>query len=148
MRFSLISFLLPILFLLMSLSSTAQSPKAKDVAAVKTLLNTQQRSWNEGDLVAFMNGYWESDSLKFIGSKGLTYGWENTLENYKTSYSDKAKMGKLSFDLLHFVKLGRKNMLLVGKWHLARQMGDLEGHFTLTLEKMKGKWVIIADHSS
>jgi hypothetical protein len=37
---------------------------------------------------------------------------------------------------------------VVGKWFLKRNAGDVGGHYTLTFEKIKGEWVIIADHSS
>jgi len=44
--------------------------------------------------------------------------------------------------------LGKKHYLVVGKWSLKRTVGDVGGHYTLTFEKQKGKWVVIADHSS
>ena len=37
---------------------------------------------------------------------------------------------------------------VVGKWHLQRTAGDLQGIFTLLLKKINGKWLIAADHSS
>jgi len=52
----------------------AQSNKA--VEAVKSLLHQQMQDWNKGDIDAFMEGYWKSDKLQFIGSRGVTYGWE------------------------------------------------------------------------
>ena len=30
-----------------------------------------------------MEGYWKSESLKFYGANGVTYGWDNTLERYQ-----------------------------------------------------------------
>ena len=43
----------------------------------------------------FMKGYWENDSLMFIGKSGVTYGYKNTLNNYKKNYPTTADMGKL-----------------------------------------------------
>jgi ketosteroid isomerase-like protein len=37
---------------------------------------------------------------------------------------------------------------VIGKWHLKREAGDLSGHFTLLWKKIKGQWLIVADHSS
>jgi ketosteroid isomerase-like protein len=129
----------------------AQSPlKSADEDAIRQTLKQQTEAWNAGHIEEFMHGYWASDSLKFIGSRGLTRGYQPTLSNYLQSYPDLATMGKLTFTLLSLEALGKKNALVIGKWHLARKdKGDLEGHFSLVWEKKKGAgWVIIADHSS
>jgi uncharacterized protein (TIGR02246 family) len=120
----------------------------KDELAIKALLDEQTKAWNKGDLESFMKGYWESDSLLFIGKSGPKYGHKTTLENYKKSYPDAAAMGKLTFDILQIKRLSVIYFYVVGKWHLQRTIGDLEGHYTLLIKKVKNKWVIVADHSS
>ncbi|PIY09909.1 MAG: DUF4440 domain-containing protein [Flexibacter sp. CG_4_10_14_3_um_filter_32_15] len=123
--------------------------KQKDVLEIMQTFQNQQKSWNDGDLEGFMNGYWQSDSLKFIGKNGITFGYDATLENYKKSYPDVATMGILKFDILSIQQLDKKHVFVIGKWHLKREeKEDLEGHFTLIWEKINKKWVIIADHSS
>jgi ketosteroid isomerase-like protein len=108
----------------------------------------QELAWNRGDLEGFMQGYWHSDSLRFIGSRGLTYGWQQTLDNYKKGYPDTDAMGKLKFTILSVEQLSKRSAYVIGKWHLTRKAGDLEGHYTLLWKKVKGAWVIVADHSS
>lgn len=122
--------------------------QTKDEARILTLLDTQIKAWNQGNLDGFMETYWKSDSLLFIGKSGPTYGWTATLENYKKSYPDKSAMGTLSFNLLELKKLAGDVYFVVGKWKLVRTAGDLSGHFTLVLRKINGDWKIIADHSS
>lgn len=122
--------------------------QSKDETAIRQLLNEQTKAWNQGDIDRFMKTYWENDSLMFIGKSGVTYGWINTLNNYKKNYPDTAAMGKLSFDILVVKRLSFQYFQVTGKWHLQRSIGDLSGHYTLLLKKIKGKWVIIADHSS
>lgn len=138
------SILLSIL-LYISVFCAAQS---KDERAIRGLLAEQTAAWNRGDIEGFMKGYWENDSLMFIGKSGVTYGWTNTLNNYKRGYPDTAAMGKLSFTLIKVGKISRKNFQVVGKWFLKRSIGDIGGHYSLLLRKIKGNWVIIADHSS
>ncbi|MDX5443971.1 MAG: nuclear transport factor 2 family protein [Hymenobacteraceae bacterium] len=123
-------------------------PSASDKLAVQQVLQEQSRCWNKGDLSCYMQGYWKSDSLLFIGSRGLTYGWEQTLSNYQKSYPDKAAMGELTFTILEQKPLATDAMLVVGQWHLARKAGDLKGHFSVVFQKIDGKWVITSDHSS
>jgi Domain of unknown function (DUF4440) len=112
------------------------------------IMALQEIAWNRGNLEQFMEGYWRSDSLRFIGSRGLTYGWQQTLDNYRKGYPDRDAMGILNFTILSIEPLSRKSAFVVGKWHLKRTKGDLSGHFTLLWRKVDGKWVIVADHSS
>jgi ketosteroid isomerase-like protein len=119
-----------------------------DEMEIRNLLTRQNAAWNRGDVDAFMVGYWESDSLMFIGSSGVTYGYKNTLANYKKRYPDTAAMGQLTFNLIDFKKLSGEYYHVTGKWSLQRSIGNASGHFTLLFRKIKGKWVIISDHSS
>lgn len=130
---------------LTTLAASAQDPAE---ARIRQLMQTQLQAWNRGDIVEFMGTYWKSDSLIFVGSKGVTYGWQATLDNYKKAYPGKEGMGKLDFDLLEFKKLAADAYFVVGKWKLTRSIGDLAGHFTIVLRKINGEWKIVADHSS
>jgi hypothetical protein len=136
--------LLP-LFLLISIIGTAQS---RNERTIREILDNQTRAWNRGDIESFMEGYWKNDSLMFIGKSGVTYGWTNTLNNYRKGYPDTTAMGKLSFNILSVKRLSAKYYSIVGKWHLQRSIGNLSGHFTLLFRKIRHQWVIVADHSS
>jgi ketosteroid isomerase-like protein len=139
-----IFYLLVLLFIINN-SSLAQS---KEEAIIRNAMNEQMAAWNTGDIDRFMIPYWQSDSLMFIGKSGITYGWQNTLNNYKKSYPDTAAMGKLDFNILEVKRLSVLYFFVVGKWHLTRSIGNAGGHFTLLFKKIKNKWVIVADHSS
>ena len=128
--------------------ASAQSVQ-RDTAAIRRVLREQEAAWNRGDLSAFMQGYWQSENLEFIGKNGLKKGWQQTLDNYKTSYPDAATMGKLDFTVFSIEVLGKIAAYIVGKWHLTRpDKGDLHGAFTLLWKKINGKWLIVSDHSS
>ncbi|MGD1847344.1 MAG: YybH family protein [Salibacteraceae bacterium] len=141
---------LALLFLTLSLPACQEPPEisVKDREAIRTVLREQQEAWNRADLEGYMAGYWPSDSLRFIGKRGLTYGWETTLANYQKSYPDARAMGKLSFDVLALESCGAQAAYMIGKWHLERADGDLEGHFTLLWRKLEKGWCVVADHSS
>lgn len=126
---------------------TAQQP-ASDETLIRQIMAAQEAAWNRGDLAAFMEGYWQSDSLRFIGSRGLTFGWQTTLDNYRKNYPDPETMGQLKFTIISVEPLAPTSAFVIGKWHLARTKGDLEGHYTLLWRKINGQWVIVADHSS
>ena len=128
--------------------SNAQPQFKSDSSTITQSLFIQRDCWNKGDIECFMDTYWKSDSLKFIGKDGITYGWDATISRYKKRYPDKAHMGTLSFEVLEVEYLGPKTMMLIGKWGLKREMGDVGGHFTLIWRRKAGKWVIVTDHSS
>jgi hypothetical protein len=114
---------------------------------VLEVLRTQTRCWNVGDLECFMQTYWKSDSLIFIGREGVTYGWAETYKKYEQAFPDEA-MGILSFNILKLQPLGNENFYVVGKFFLRRQEEDFSGHFSILMRKIDGKWLITADHSS
>lgn len=136
------------LIIIVILFFTSAHSQSQDEKAIRDVLEKQRLAWNTGDIPSFMEGYWQSDSLMFIGKSGVTYGWENTLKNYKKGYPDTAAMGKLGFTILEVKKLSDTYFFVVGKWHLTRSIGDAGGHYTLLFRKIKNKWVIVADHSS
>ena len=128
--------------------TTSLSAQTKDEAQVRKTLTTQQAAWNKGDIEGFMQSYWKNDSLMFIGKSGVTYGWQQILNNYKKNYPDTAAMGKLDFEFIEIKRLSVNYFFVVGRWHLKRTVGNLDGTFTLLIRKIKGKWLIVKDHSS
>lgn len=144
-------FILSILFCLpLAVFSQTSLPEVKEVdrAEILKVMADQESSWNAGDIESFMNGYWESDSLMFVGKSGITYGYQNTYRRYQQGYPDQRTMGTLTFEILHLTSLGKKSALMIGKWHLKREDGDIGGHFSLTWRKVAGQWVIVVDHTS
>lgn len=137
-----------LLVLLAGTATIASAQQNKAVETVKSILLRQVDDWNRGDLDAFMVGYWPSEKLQFIGGKGVTYGWQNTLDRYKRVYPDRATMGKLKFDILEVEQLSKKVIMLTGKYTLTRENDQPTGHFLLVWRKIKGEWMIVADHSS
>ena len=135
-------------FLLVLSSFSQEKLSATDEEAIKTIFQITEDAWNAGDIDRFMEGYWKSDKLVFVGAAGPTYGWEATRERYLKTYPDRTAMGKLTFDILDMYRIDTKTVLLIGKFHLARTIGDLNGHYTLVWQKINGNWVIISDHSS
>lgn len=138
-----------IILLALIFAAIASSAQTGDRSQILKVLSDQVTAWNKGDIDLFMRlSYWNNDSLAMIGRSGVTYGYQQVLNNYKKNYSDKATMGTLSFDILQVKKVSADHYFVIGKWFLTRTAGDVGGHYTLLFKKIKGKWLIIADHSS
>ena len=150
-------YLLALLFVTISCNETVNSDLSGALSGelatgdreelLKTFMLTQD-AWNEGSLENFMYGYWESDKLVFTGAGGPTYGYDATLERYKKGYPDLETMGKLKFDVIDLYKIDTKTAVMIGKFHLTRTVGDMQGYYTLIWQKIDGRWLIISDHSS
>ena len=138
-------YLLFIAAVFISIYSGAQT---KDEAAIRTMLAAQVTEWNKGNVAGYMKGYWENDSLLFIGKNGPTYGYKATLQRYKKGYPDAEHMGKLTSTIVSIKQLSTEYYFVVGKWELKRAVGDLSGSYTLLIKKINKEWVIVADHSS
>lgn len=116
-------------------------------AGIRLVMEAQEIAWNNHDLEGFMQGYWKSDSLKFYGSSGLTYGWDQTLANYKKGYPTKAESGTLKFVINDISKIEDDNYWVMGEYHLNREVGDANGPFLIIFKKINGQWKIVADMS-
>ncbi len=119
-----------------------------EMEAIRSVLNAQQIAWNNGDLESFMEGYWKSDSLQFISPRGINHGWQDALEGYQKGYPDRSAMGTVSFEILEIRALSHINFVVMGRFHMIRTSGNLDGVFTLIFKKVDGKWVAIYDHTS
>jgi hypothetical protein len=145
--------MLVLLFLTTFFTDSVSAQKGKkftaaDKAGILKTLADQQAAWNEGNIEKFMEGYWKSDSMQFIGARGINFGWKTTLENYKKGYPDTVAMGKLSFEILRVNPISADAAFLTGKFYLKRSIGDASGIFTLVLRKFNDKWLVVYDHTS
>ncbi|HEY4061903.1 MAG TPA: DUF4440 domain-containing protein [Puia sp.] len=132
--------------LLLSASLMAQTSDAD--AAIRTIMANQAAAWNRGSIDDFMKGYWNNDSLVFVGKSGLSYGYTTALNHYKKDYDSMDKMGKLFFTLLRIDRLSPEYCFVTGKWFLKRKVGDVGGIYTLLFRRIDGHWVIVCDHTS
>ncbi len=142
---------LQLLFLLiLTACGTPKEVNTADIESqIKEIMHVQEDCWNQGDVNCFMQAYWHSDSLVFIGSRGLTYGWQTTLNNYETSYPTPTEMGTLTFTIDKVEVLSSEAAYVIGGWSLDRmENNNLVGHFTLLWKRIENNWVIVADHSS
>ena len=127
-----------------STSLFAQSPRSE----ISAVLNAQQEAWNRGDIEAFMDGYWRSEETVFVSSDEVTRGWEKVLDRYKKNYTDRAKMGMLTFSNLEITPLGDDAAVVLGAWKLKRAKDEPRGRFTLIFRRFSEGWKIVHDHTS
>ena len=119
----------------------------KDRAAILEVMKQQEIAWSRHDLEGFMHGYWKNDSLKFFGSRGLTYGWQQTLNNYKEKYPTADETGTLNFSIEDLSRISEDSYWVMGRYHLIRKVGEAKGIFMIIFRRIKGEWKIVADIS-
>ena len=111
---------------------------------ISDVMAMQEAAWNEADIDQFMEGYWKSEKLRFSGSN-VTYGWENTKNNYKKGYPNKEAMGRLTFEIKEIELTSAESAILFGRYTLIRKLDQPTGLFTLAWRKIDGKWLITSD---
>ena len=122
--------------------SPLQAPTEASVIAV---LTAQQDAWNRGDIDAFMDGYYQSDDLRFASGGTVTTGWGATRARYHQRYSDRAAMGQLMFSDLNVAHVGYDIAVVHGAWALQRTNDRPAGLFTLILRPINGEWKVVSD---
>lgn len=108
-------------------------------------MNLQEECWNNGDLECFMLPYWNSESLLFVNPNGVLNGYNETLLRYRRTYPDKESMGNLQFDIERILMRSETIYQVIGRYHLKRSIGDLEGRYSLIWQLIDGEWVIVSD---
>ena len=118
------------------------------VAEIQSVLTAQQDAWNRGDIDAFMNGYARSASTVFVSGDEVERGWETVRDRYRVKYSDRAKMGALSFSDTEVTMLSPDPAVVLGRWKLKRATDEPRGRFTLIFKRLPEGWRIVHDHTS
>jgi ketosteroid isomerase-like protein len=131
-----------------SLVCAAPEQASNSVAEIEAVLTAQQDDWNRGDIDEFMNGYAQSASTVFISEDEVTRGWETVRDRYRAKYSDRAKMGTLSFSEIEVTMVSPDTAIVLGRWRLKRANDEPHGRFTLIFKRLPEGWRIVHDHTS
>ena len=123
---------------------SAKTRPSEDI--IKSVLAAQAAAWNEGDLEAFMRGYWKSPDLRFVSGTTVAKGWNQTLKRYRDRYGDD-NLGRLGFDSLDVDMVTDDVAVVVGRFNLDRNGKADTGAFTLVMKRFDGLWRIVHDHS-
>ena len=143
-------FLLAALALAPFVISAAESAPTGAAAAIRTVMARQQADWNSGNISAFMEGYAQSEQLRFASGGSITYGWAETLARYQEHYDSSEKMGRLNFDILSVDVLSADAAVVFGRWELTLAPEEIKpnGLFTLIFRLTPAGWRIVHDHTS
>ena len=130
------------------LACAAPEQTSTSVAEIQSVLTAQQDAWNRGDIDAFMNGYARSASTVFVSQDEISRGWETVRDRYRVKYSDRTKMGTLSFSEIEVTMLSPDAAVVLGRWRLKRTNDEPHGRFTLIFKHLPEGWRIVHDHTS
>ena len=134
--------------LMAALVCAAPEQASTSGAEIQSVLTAQQYAWNRGDIDAFMNGYARSATTLFVSEDEVGRGWETVRERYRVKYSDRAKMGALSFSEIEVTTLSPDAAVVLGRWRLKRANDEPHGRFTLIFKRLPEGWRIVHDHTS
>ena len=129
-------------------ATPTETPNTSAIAEIQSVLHAQQDAWNRGDIDGFMNGYARSPSTVFVSEDEVRRGWEIVRERYREKYSDRTKMGTLSFSDIEITPLSSGSAVVLGRWSLKRANDQPHGRFTLIFKHFPEGWRIVHDHTS
>lgn len=123
----------------------AAAEAGDDAATILAVIEAQSEAWNQGDIDAFMTGYWNSEDLRFASGGTVERGWQATLARYRRAYPDRAAMGELEFSGLEVSQVSPTAAIVHGAWRLKRANDAPSGLFTLVFRDFGEGWVIVSD---
>jgi len=126
------------------------SDEASTRAAILDTLHRQAAAWNAGDIPGFMEGYVQSEDLRFASGGSIRRGWRTTLERFQSRYNSRELMGTLRFSDFEVLLISDEYAEVFGAFHLSRDdsIGDASGLFTLLMRRVNGHWLVLHDHTS
>jgi len=119
----------------------------KEEKEILKVMENQTKAWNQGSIEGYMQGFWHSDSLRFVAKIGVQYGWNLALDMYKKSYNSQEGMGKLQLKAVALEFINKNVVFMIGRWQVESK-NNAGGHYTQIWKKINGKWVITTDHTS
>jgi ketosteroid isomerase-like protein len=133
----------------------AQAPNPLHTASRQELdiikvLVAQENAWNKGDLAAFASSFKDSPDTLFITHQ-VFRGFAGLVDEYKRDYPSRGAMGTLTYSDLEVHPLDENFAVVIGRYRLERSKkdgGNVEGLFSLVVEKTDNGWKIVVDHTT
>jgi ketosteroid isomerase-like protein len=113
------------------------------------LLERGARSWNRGDLDAFMADYVDGPRTAFVTNQGVMHGRAEIRARYAPRFAAGGVRDSLSFEGIEADAIG-PDLLHVIAWYKLMRGGSLvaRGPTSLVLVRDGARWAILKDHSS
>lgn len=130
-------------------SSSKKADRLRDPEdIIVATLNAQAAAWNEGNLQAFMDIYWNDDDLKFVSGTSITRGWTATMKRYRDRYSGETGLGVLSFEKTDVELVTDDVAVVTGRFNHVKGEDASSGVFSLVMKQADGVWRIVHDHTA
>jgi uncharacterized protein (TIGR02246 family) len=125
-------------------SSDADAKKA-----IQSVLDQQVAAWNRGDIKGFMDGYWNSAELTYVGNTKVTRGWQTLLDRFEElSKTSSGQIGTLELPETQITVLSKESALVWGTYRVLQPGQDRKGLYTLVLRRFRDGWRTIYDRTS
>jgi ketosteroid isomerase-like protein len=136
--------------LLVACATTRTPPSPSDTRIIAlALLDRGARSWNRGDLDAFMADYVDGPRTTFVTNQGVMRGRTAIRARYAPRFAPGGVRDSLSFEDVEADLIGPDVVHAVAWYKLMR--GDsliARGPTSLVLVRDGARWAILKDHSS
>jgi ketosteroid isomerase-like protein len=118
-------------------------------SAIVVTLDSGATQWNTGDFKSFLGGYLDSQRTTYATHTKYLHGVAAIQKRYEADYfAPGAKRDSLSFEDVEIDSLAPNLAYYMGFYRLRR--GDsttARGPTSLLMQRIRGRWLIIHDHS-
>ena len=145
------SLLAVLALLIVACATTTRTPPSPSDARIiaLALFDRGARSWNRGDLDAFMADYVDGPRTTFVANQGVVHGRTAIRARYAPRFAPGGVRDSLSFEDVEADPIGPDAVHVVAWYKLMR--GDsliARGPTSLVLVRDGARWGILKDHSS
>ena len=117
-------------------------------AAIRSVLATQGKAWNRGDLQGYLASLSRDQKTRHVFNDEITVGYVAIKERFQSRYPDPSNMGTISFSDLEVTVLAPDAAAAFAHWTFEQTDRAFSGVFTLILRRVDEQWVIVHDHST
>jgi len=118
-------------------------------ASVQAVIKTMQEDWNGGDMQAYLDAYWDDDSLALVFGNQVVTGKREMTHMFTTAWPDEERMGDFKTGNVNAVFVTPDLAIVSGTFE--HQFTDelIVGAFSQVLKRVdSGEWKIIHEHTS
>lgn len=110
--------------------------------------NASIAGWNNGDIVAYMNAFERSDSLRTVDGDRAYMGWQRGVDGWLESDPKGEQMGTAFTDEATIDVLSENSAVLFNRWRIVLNTDTMSGATTAVWQKLPEGWRIVHSHTS
>lgn len=121
---------------------------AAQKAAIKAVFTQGAAAYNRGDLDGYLATYADGDHVRWVSGGQMFIGKMAIKTALKPRFAAGEELGHLTLKQLKIEIQTAADALVFGAFHLQFDREETSGVFTVHLQRISGRWLMVSDHAS